>query len=224
MKENNIVLDNIKLLKSNLYIYQKEIKSLEVLNDAQINICSSPINNLKITVKKNAHLEINYFNIIEKAETNINIELEENAKFTLNHSFITKDEYKLNIISNFLNENSKLTINLFGINKENTVINIDGYINKNKVNNELLENARIINIDNGKTVVIPNMLIQTGKVSANHNVTISSVPSRELKYLMSKGIDKESAKELILTGHLIKTISDLKLQTKIKELIKTEVI
>ena len=73
MKENNIVLDNVKLLKSNLYIYQKEIKSLEVLNDAQVNICSSPINNLKITVKKNAHLEINYFNIIEKSETNINI-------------------------------------------------------------------------------------------------------------------------------------------------------
>ena len=104
------------------------------------------------------------------------------------------------------------------------MINIDGYINQDKVNNELLENARIINIGNGKTVVIPNMLIQTGKVIANHNVTISSVPSRELKYLMSKGIDNEGAKELILTEHLIKTISDIKIQTKIKELIKTEVI
>ena len=87
----------------------------------------------------------------------------------------------------------------------------------------MLENIRLININGGKGVSIPNMLISTSKVIANHMVTISSVPNDEIFYLTAKGINYDDAKSLICNGHLTKIITDDKLLIKIKEILKMEV-
>ena len=87
----------------------------------------------------------------------------------------------------------------------------------------MLENIRLININGGKGVSIPNMLISTSKVIANHMVTISSVPNDEIFYLTAKGINYDDAKALICNGHLAKIITDNKLLIKIKEILKMEV-
>lgn len=219
---NNIIVDNNKLCDDNLYIYQ-DIKCVEVLGKSTINI-NTNITKLNIIVRKDAGLVVNYFNIIDKLESKITITCEDNASVTFNHSFITKDTYNLSLITDFLGNNAYLCENIHGIN-DGGVSNIsaDGYVKNSKNDNELLENIRLININGGKGVSIPNMLISTSKVIANHMVTISSVPSDEIFYLMGKGIDLISARNLICNGHLTKIITDDKLLIKIKEILKMEV-
>lgn len=219
---NNIIVDNNKLCEDNLYIYQ-DIKSVDVLGNSTLNI-NTNIKELNIIVRKNATLTVNYFSIIDKLDSKITIACEDNANVTFNHSFITKDTYNLNLLTDFLGNNAYLCENIHGINDKGTSnITADGYVKNSKNNNELLENIRLININGGKGVSIPNMLISTSKVIANHMVTISSVPSDEIFYLMAKGIDLESARNLICNGHLTKIITDDKLLIKIKEILKMEV-
>lgn len=219
---NNIIVDNNKLCDDNLYIYQ-DINSVEVLGNSTLNI-STNITNLNIIVRKGVTLTVNYFNIIDKLDSKITITCEDNANITFNHSFITKDTYNLSLITDFLGNNAYLCENVHGINDKGTSnITADGYVKNSKNDNELLENIRLININGGKGVSIPNMLISTSKVIANHMVTISSVPSDEIFYLMAKGIDLEAARSLICNGHLTKIITDEKLLIKIKETLKMEV-
>lgn len=219
---NNIIVDNNKLCDDNLYIYQ-DIKSVEVLGTSTLNI-NANITDLKIIIRKGASLVVNYFNIIDKLDSKITITCEDNANVTLNHSFITKDTYNLILITDFLGNNAYLCENVHGINDNGTSnITADGYVKNSKNDNELLENIRLININGGKGVSVPNMLISTSKVIANHMVTISSVPNDEIFYLTAKGINYNDARNLICNGHLTKIITDNKLLIKIKEILKMEV-
>ena len=132
--------------------------------------------------------------------------------------------YNLSLITDFLGNNAYICENIHGINDKGTSnITADGYVKNSKNDNELLENIRLININGGKGVSIPNMLISTSKVIANHMVTISSVPNDEIFYLTAKGINYDDAKALICNGHLTKIITDDKLLIKIKEILKMEV-
>jgi Fe-S cluster assembly protein SufD len=60
---------------------------------------------------------------------------------------------------------------------------------------------------------MPNLLVRTNSVIANHNATISMVNESYLFYLMSKGLNKTSAIRLIKNGFLkgILKINELKI-------------
>src|SRR5574344_2914274 len=104
--KNIILLDNIKLDKENVLIENKQIKEINVTGKSKINLFNCNIIDLKIIVNNNSSLEINYFNIIDELDTNINIDVSKESSFTLNHSFINRNTYNLNIKSNFLSEES----------------------------------------------------------------------------------------------------------------------
>jgi Fe-S cluster assembly scaffold protein SufB len=175
---------------------------------------------LKIIVNNNSSLEINYFNIIDELDTNINIDVSKESSFTLNHSFINRNTYNLNIKSNFLSEESSINVNIHAINDGGkSKIDIDGLIKAQKINNNLMENIRVYNINGGKCESMPKMYIDTSKVIANHNVTISNLRDDELFYLNSKGINSLDATKLLCNGFLVKIINDDVLKTKVKEIL-----
>ena len=136
------------------------------------------------------------------------------------HSFINKGKYNLNIYTDFIKEEANIVVNINGINNGGKLnADVNGYVHTDKLNNVLDENMRIINLNNGLVMSNPNMYISTSKVIANHNTTIGGVRLDELFYLMSKGIDKKEATNLIIKGFIIKIIDNKKLQNKITDLI-----
>ena len=206
-------------LNMNNSIINDENNNIIVSKDTIYTIMNQSIKTLNIEVKSNCKVIINDFRIIDKEDTNIEIKINSKASFIYNHSFINKNKYILNINTIYKNEESEIILNIHGINDNgNNTTSVNG-IMSDKKNNILIEDIRLININNGSGIIIPNILVETSKIIANHNTTIGIVSEDELSYLMSKGISKIESKKLILTGFLINIFKDKKFITKMKEII-----
>ena len=189
---NKIILDKERII--NLTINKNSICNITKYYN---------INELNITLEDNIKLIINHYDEINKKDLKINILEENNSEFIYNHNFITNKEYNLEININLIGNNSKNEINIKGISdsgKNNILVN--GSVNKNTNNNELYENIKLININDGNSYIYPNMFIDTKNVLANHSASITNINEDYLFYLNSKGIDNVDATKLIIDGFL----------------------
>ena len=66
----------------------------------------------------------------------------------------------------------------------------------------MLQN-QIINLENGKSTIHPNLLIDNFNVESNHSAYIGKIKEEKLFYLMSRGLSKKEAYQLLLKGFLI---------------------
>ncbi len=189
---NKIVLD------------KENIINLNVIKDSVLNITKDyNVKELNIVVNKNVKIIINHYSEINKNEFNLNVEQKDNSEFVYNHSFVCKDNYKLSVDIKMDYDNSKNIINIHGISDAgNTFVKLDGRVLANTKNNELYENVKLLNINDGFSNVYPNMFIDTKNVVANHAASISTIDDNYLFYLMSKGIEKDDAIKLIMDGFL----------------------
>lgn len=177
------------------------------LNVSEDTTCSIPkennINDLNINISDGVKLIINQYSEVIENNLFIRINQSNNSDFIYNHSFISKKEYNLNINVNMIGNNSKNVINVHGISDEGkSKVVVDGSVIKDTRDNELYENIKLLNINNGTSNIYPNMYIDTKNVIANHSASISTVNEDYIFYLMSKGIDRKNAIKLILDGFL----------------------
>lgn len=189
---NKILLDNSSIINLNI----SEDTICNISNDYNIN-------ELNIKLNNNTKLIINHYKEIENSNLNINIVQDNNSEFIYNHSFINKKEYNLNIKINLENNKCINTINIHGISDSGkSNLRIDGKVNENTIDNELYENVKMLNMNNGKSNIIPNMYINTKNVIANHSASISDIDKNYILYLNQKGIKSIDAIKLIMDGFL----------------------
>lgn len=187
-----------------LVLDKENITNICIEKDTICNINKEyNIKELNIELKDNVKFIINHYSEIDKSELKINIIENNNSEFLYNHSFISKEDYNFYINVKMIGNKSKNTINIHGISDggKSSVI-IDGKVNENTIDNELDENIKLLNINNGTSNIYPNMYIDTKNVSANHSASISLVNEDYIFYLMSKGINRENSIRLILDGFL----------------------
>ena len=187
-----------------LVLDKENIINISIDKDTICNINKEySIKELNIELKDNVKFIINHYSEIDKSELKINIIENNNSEFLYNHSFISKEDYNVYINVKMIGNKSKNTINIHGISDggKSSVI-IDGKVNENTIDNELDENIKLLNINNGTSNIYPNMYIDTKNVSANHSASISLVNEDYIFYLMSKGINRENSIRLILDGFL----------------------
>lgn len=209
VKEDNIVLDNeiveleFKTLKCNL-----TIKGSVWINDLNNN----NLEELNITLLDGSRL---LYNKYTKDIKNLKINIQENNDTTLEFNYSLYQSIKASIIldSKVLGNNNKCSMNVYGVSdKDGTiVVNATGSVLENIKDNDLLENIRILMLNDSENVIVPNLLVGSNEVSVNHNATISSLDTNYLYYLNSKGLSYEDAKKLIVKGFLK---SKLKLRKK----------
>ena len=209
---NNNVVKNIVITNA--------LETLEINEDCQLTIFNSELNNLTIKAHKKVAVMINDFRLIDSSKTNITLIADEEASISYHHAFINCNKYNLKLTAKYLGTKANITLNIHGLNDSGQAnLQIDGIIGPDNYDNNLLENVKLINLNEGKATVVPNMLISNARVIANHNVAISNISKDECHYLMSKGLTNIAAKKLILNGFLINAMTDKNLITKIKELI-----
>jgi len=189
---NKILLDNSSIIDLN--IEENTICCI----DKYYNI-----KELNIYLNNNTKLIINHYNEIDNDGLNINIKQEDNSEFIYNHRFRNKNRYDLNININLENNDCKNTVNIHGISDGGiSNIKIDGKVSENTNNNEIYESIKMINMNKGKSMIIPNMYINTKNVIANHAASISDISKDYLLYLNQKGINDSEAIKLIIDGFL----------------------
>ena len=216
-KMNNILLrDELSSFKS------LDIESKLVIEDKAIinSINYEKDLDLDITINKDAILVLNIFNKCKNRKTNINITLNDNSKLYLSCSFITDGVYDLNINTNLVGNETNSNVYVRGINEGNNDVKIkmDGMISKDSKDNTLNEYAKVINKESGNIIIVPNLLVDSCDVEANHGAAICKIEDDELLYLESKGISKDKANKL-LEDSFILSIFDDDFKEKIKEFL-----
>ena len=84
---------------------------------------------------------------------------------------------------------------------------VDGVVPKVSSKCICNQDNQIININNGKSTICPNLLIDNYDVDSNHAAYIGSFKEDILFYMMSRGIAREVASRLLLDGFLINSDS-----------------
>ena len=92
-----------------------------------------------------------------------------------------------------------------GVNIENgkLIFNVTSGVGKNVVNCKVDQNNRIINFSDNECIIKPILLIDNNDIEANHSAYIGEFNYNDLFYLMSRGINKDKAYNLLVKGFLL---------------------
>ena len=207
---NKIIIESDKNL-----ILNEELYEIEIIKDCNLNILinnkdvkiilliKNSLVNINLVVNKDNNLIINSLGI--DSSINYNVDINENSNILVIDSIFSNIDSINNIKLNHKGNNSivKFYTNGININNKKMYFYLDGIVPKNSCGIYLEENSKIINISDGDSKIIPNLIIDTKEVSANHSAFIGTLSNNDLSYLMSRGIDKEIASKLLIKSILL---------------------
>ena len=203
MKWNKINVDNYKISLTNdpLYLEIDTKTKIEIIVNQGISSKLVIIGNndyeINIKLDKESHLIVNSINKDNSVKTNI--ELLDKASVIYNHS-ISSNIDSINYFNiKHLADSSISNINNNGINHSNNKLffSIDGVINSKLKDIICNQNSKIINFKNGDSKIIPNLIIDSNDIIANHSAYIGEIGEEELFYMQSRGISELDIKKLI---------------------------
>ncbi len=204
---NTLLLDKeyykFKDQELNVIITKKNI-TIEIDGNVKINDLESKEDiNLNILVKDNSRLIYNKFNK-NLSNSNVKIDINNNTDVSFNQSVYNELEGNFKIDANILGNDNNTIINYYGVTnqKGKLVVDATGNVIKDIKNNNMLENVRILALNEEENIILPNLLVSSNEVSINHNATLSSINEDYLFYLESKGLTKEEAINLIYRGFI----------------------
>lgn len=143
--------------------------------------------------------------VLENILVNLN---GENSKIDFNLKTISKKHEKYNFL---VYHNAKKTFSNIinnGVNIKDGILefNVSTFIPSGMKKCEASQSGRIINKTNNECIIKPNLFIDENDVIANHSALIGTFKVDEMFYLMSRGIDKKKAENLLIKGFLLKGI------------------
>lgn len=224
-KENifDITKIEINVLKNTSLVIDYK-NDLETKLDICINVCKNKkFNFYEIKEEKNIKVQykyyledyssilVNKFYDCFKVKELVIIYLNGiNSKIDYNFNTISKDKQKIDIIvyHNKINSVSNLNNKAVNINDGSITFNVTGNVYNTVKDCIINQNNHIINLNNKKCTINPILLIDENDVEANHSAFIGKFNDYELFYLMSRGINREAALNLLVKGFLKIDIKD----------------
>ena len=140
------------------------------------------------------------------SSSNVNITLEkENIKLYYYYNNINYDNNAFNIEVTHQKDDTTSELFIHGVNVKGKKLDyeVNGIVPKNSNNCLCNQENQIINIGNGKSTIHPNLLIDNFNVESNHSAYIGKIKEDKVFYLMSRGLSKKEAYQLLLKGFLI---------------------
>lgn len=225
--EEKTSLFNVKNIKINILkdtslfmkITNKELNKMNIMfnvlenvnfNLLEINSDSLIKAQYVFDLQENSNTFVFKFNDVLDCRERTIINLNEiNAKINYCFRTISKTNQEYDYIINHKSKNtySDLSINGVSILDGTIIFTITGDVPKDIIDCTLNETSRIINLNDKECIIKPNLLIDEYRVSANHSALIGSFDKDELFYLMSRGIPKNEALNLLIKGFLLNNIS-----------------
>lgn len=215
---NKIIVDTKEIVLENEDVildgFLEENLSLNIIGNVNCGVVNIK-NNLNITIylHENAILNLEFFVDLKDIINQITVYNKDNSKLNLKYACTYEGENKLVICNHVASNNTETNILVRAVEENgNILIKAEGCIYENTKSNVYLEDIKALTKNNHSVKIMPNLLVKTNSVIANHNATISNIQNPELFYLESKGISKDKAVELIKSGFLkgILNIEDIK--------------
>ena len=139
-----------------------------------------------------------------------------NSEVEYHYSTINYDDHKYKIV---VNHNSSKTIsNIYnhGVNVKDNKLDFDitGYVPNKSDKSECNQKNQILNIKEGKSTILPKLLIDNYDVVSSHSAYIGKFKDEILFYLMSRGISEKVSYDLLIKSFLVNNSEN-------KEIIET---
>jgi len=137
----------------------------------------------------------------------------EKANFEYNFKTISsnKEAYDFHIFHNYNRTISNIKNNGVCIGDGNIIYQVSSFVPKDIKGCIVNQNNRIINLTDNKCEIKPNLYIDSYDVEASHSALIGKFSDEEMFYIQSRGIDYNSALNLLITGFLTSDIDNKKI-------------
>ena len=151
---------------------------------------------------------IYHFSINSSSKVEISL-IKENVALYYYYGNINYDDNNFSIKINHFASNTHSEVFNHGVNVLDNKLSyyVDGIVPKNSCKCICNQDNQIININNGKSTICPNLFIDNYDVDSNHAAYIGSFKEDILFYMMSRGISRDIASRLLLNGFLISSDS-----------------
>lgn len=210
MEWNKITVDNLDIdIHDNntlfLEIDKKTCLNINVSENtkARLSIIASYDYDVNIKINNNGSLIINSIN--KDNNVKVNVTLMEKASINYNHSVLANmnSENSFNIYHVGNDSVSNLVNN--GINKLDNKLffTINGEVPKNLTNITCSQKSKIINYLHGNSKIIPNLIIDSNDIIANHAAYIGEIGEEEVFYMKSRGIEDSDIKKAIYKATML---------------------
>jgi len=169
----------------NYYINEDLISDLKIDENTELNFYTKN-SDLKININVESGVKL-VCHIISLLTQPVNYEI------NINHDHDSESDIRLKIITK---ENGKL----------NAIINdaVDSHIKGVVINQQ----SKILAVNQVKSMVKPNLLINSIDAMASHGVSIGNINSDSLYYLMTKGLTREQARIKLIQGFILGPVYD----------------
>ena len=166
---------------------------------------------------------IYHYSIDSSSCVNINLDKEGvNLYYYYNNINYKDNEFKIKVNHNKNNTHSEVFNHGVNVNTNKLTYYVDGIVPKKSSKCICNQDNQIINMDNGKSTICPNLLIDNYDVDSNHAAYIGKFKDDIIFYMMSRGISRDTCNRLLLDGFLINSdsIDTNKISKFIKEIEK----
>ncbi len=162
--------------------------------------------NYKYNIKEDTI--VYHFSINSSSDVVIDL-VREDVELKYYYNNINYDDNKFSIKVNHLKSKTHSEIFNHGVNVfcNKLMYYVDGVVPKTSFKCICNQDNQIINMDNGKSTILPILLIDNYDVDSNHGAYIGKFRDEEMFYLMSRGISREDSYRLLLNGFLINSDS-----------------
>lgn len=161
----------------------------------------------------NASCKVKVYHFVINSESEIYINLNhEGAEINYYYYMINYQDhrYQINVVHHKNHTISHIYNHGVNVKNNNLHFSVNGIVPKDIVHCICNQENQIINIENGKSTICPNLLIDCYDVISNHSAYIGRFKLEELFYLESRGLSRKKAYQLLLKGFLIPIEMDLK--------------
>lgn len=131
----------------------------------------------------------------------------EGAEAEIGGAFVTKESQQVEVVINIVHKagNTRANTTLRGVARDKSSIKFVGriIIEENCPNTNSFLTEKVLLLDEGaRAEAIPELEIESDDVKCSHAATVSRIPDEHLFYLMSRGIPRRTAEEMIVEGFL----------------------
>ena len=173
-------------------------------------------NKINYYIDDNCEVIINKLAIDTSDEITIDIK-DVNSKIKYCSSIINYEDNKYTQKINHISSDTKSRIVNHCINlvdKEFKFI-VDGIINRDSVRVDFKQDNKIINLKNGKSSILPNLIVDNNDIEASHSAYIGTFDEDKKFYMMSRGLTEKESNDLLIKAFLL---SDMILEEKERDI------
>ena len=205
-------IENFTIKADDNYLISNKTKNILVKSGVSTNLLTyNKIDSLDINITIEKDATVNLYQVVQNMDnTNISETIylnETGATFNtivvllgLKESVINSD---IKVYHNTNHTNSDLKV--YAVIKDEAKINLDNnaYIKKNSYQSKAYQGAKGLSLSKkGRILVNPNLFIDEYDVMASHGVAMGSLNMDDLFYLMSRGLTKEEASQIVIMGFI----------------------